>query len=178
MKGNSAVIATPKPNAVANNASAMPPVIAEGAPSSAPPSIPKLPIIPVTVPNKQTIVLGGLITGKKGTSVSGIPILSSIPILGKLFSNTVKADTREELLIFLQPSIITSRSSLDAAQADVNRRYKAGHDTRNFADGPEALPAPNSSKASLDKNSLPKAIPVEPQPAPAKTKKSIQPTRY
>jgi hypothetical protein len=50
----------------ANNASAMPPVIAEGAPSSAPPSIPKLPIIPVTVPNKPN-------NGDSVISVSSTP---------------------------------------------------------------------------------------------------------
>ena len=138
----------------------------------------------VTIPNNETIVLGGLIKDSKSDSVDGIPILSSIPFLGKLFSNTVKANTREELLIFLQPSIITSRASLDSAQSDAARRYQGSRETRKFADGPEVLPPPGSAKSAIDGATPPKAIPVDPQPAatpaataPAKTKKSIQPSR-
>lgn len=138
----------------------------------------------VTIPNNETIVLGGLIKDSKSDSVDGIPILSSIPFLGKLFSNTIKANTREELLIFLQPSIITSRASLDSAQSDAARRYQGSRETRKFADGPEVLPPPGSAKPAADSATPPKAVPVDPQPAatpsattPAKTKKSIQPSR-
>ena len=122
----------------------------------------------VTIPNNETIVLGGLIKDSKSNSVAGIPILSSIPLLGKLFANTVKADTREELLIFLQPSIITSRSALHDAQTDVDRRFKASPDVRKFAEGPESLPLPNPSRPPAANSFPPKAIPVEQQPAPAK----------
>ena len=134
----------------------------------------------VTIPNNETIVLGGLITDKKTDSVDGIPILSSIPLIGKLFSNTVKSDTREELLIFLQPTIITSRNSLDAVQTDMDRRYKGSSDTHKFADGPGVLPPPNAKPVADKAGAAPKAIPVDPQPAAtsSKVKKSIQPSRY
>ncbi|MEI6674953.1 MAG: secretin N-terminal domain-containing protein [Verrucomicrobiota bacterium] len=129
----------------------------------------------VTVPNNETIVLGGLISDTKTDKVDGIPILSSIPFLGKLFSNTVKTNTREELLIFIQPSIITSRSSLDNVQGDMDRRYKATASTRKFADGPGGLPAPDVAPVSDKGAAIPKAKPVVPQPAPSPLKKSISP---
>ena len=132
----------------------------------------------VTIPNNETIVLGGLIKDSKNNSVTGIPILSSIPFIGKLFANTVKSDTREELLIFLQPSIITSRSSLDAVGNDMDRRYKGAPDLHKFSDGPGSLPPPNAKPVADKAGSPPKALPVAPAPAPAKVKKSIQPARY
>ena len=48
------MMATPSPNAVAMSASAMPPVIAVGAPSSPPWSMPKECIMPVTVPSRPS----------------------------------------------------------------------------------------------------------------------------
>ena len=128
----------------------------------------------VTIPNNETIILGGLIIGTKTDQVQGIPILSSIPYLGRLFSSTVKNDDREELLVFLQPTIIRSRNSLDAVQTDMDARYKSSGDAHKFADGPGALPPPDAVPVA-DKGGAPKAKPVEPQPAPSKMKKSIRP---
>jgi len=132
----------------------------------------------VTIPNNETIVLGGLIKDSKTSTVDGIPILSSIPFIGKLFANTVKADTREELLIFLQPSIITSRSSLDAVGNDMDRRYKGASDVRKFADGPGSLPPPNAKPVADKAGTPPKARPVAQDPADSSVKKTIQPARY
>ncbi len=95
----------------------------------------------VTVPNNETIVLGGLITKDLGESSSGIPILSDIPLLGKLFSKSSDTDNRSELIIFIQPSIVNNRVSLDDTQADMDRRYSVSDPARRFADGPGVLPA-------------------------------------
>lgn len=70
----------------------------------------------VTVPNGETVVLGGLITERDEKSVSGIPILSSIPGIGKIFSSTQIDKNREELVIFIKPQIVGSRTDLDELQ--------------------------------------------------------------
>jgi len=98
----------------------------------------------VTVPNNQTVVLGGLVVTRDRDSVSGIPILSSIPGLGKLFSTTSKDKEKSELLIFIQPSIVRSAENLDRVQADMDPRYKVTSELRRFADGPGAIPPPDS----------------------------------
>ncbi len=133
----------------------------------------------VTIPNNETIVLGGLITARNGEGEAGIPLLSSIPVLGKLFSTTTQEDERAELLVFLQSSIVNNRNSLDYVQRDADDRYKLSPDTRRFADGqgvlPPVDPAPVSDKAS-------KAQPA-PYPAPTQAqptggmKKSIRPSQ-
>jgi len=89
----------------------------------------------VTVPNNQTIVLGGLITSNDTETVTGIPLLSDIPGLGRLFSTKTKGVDREELMIFIQPSIVNSGNTLDYVQADMDSRYDVSGPARNFADG-------------------------------------------
>ncbi len=66
----------------------------------------------VTVPNGETIVLGGLITERDETSESGIPVLMHIPGLKRLFSSIEKDVVREELVIFIQPQIVNGRAQL------------------------------------------------------------------
>jgi general secretion pathway protein D len=98
----------------------------------------------VTVPNNSTVVLGGLITTSVEDKVSGIPLLSSIPGIGKLFSTTTKTNDRSELVIFIQPSIVGSQSSLDSVQRDTGDRYKLSGDVLNFSNPPPPIAPPDS----------------------------------
>lgn len=90
-----------------------------------------------TVPNGQTIVLGGLIVGRQSQEKSGIPILSDIPLLGKLFSTTANSDDRSELMVFIQPSVVRNQVSLNDVQSNMDSRYKVSEKLRKMADGPE-----------------------------------------
>jgi general secretion pathway protein D len=56
----------------------------------------------------ETIVLGGLISESKGYTVSKVPILGDIPLLGSLFKTTSRDDKRSELIIFLKPTIVAN----------------------------------------------------------------------
>lgn len=56
----------------------------------------------------KTIVLGGLISENKSFTVSKVPILGDIPLIGMLFKTTSKTDNKTELIIFLKPAIITN----------------------------------------------------------------------
>ncbi len=66
----------------------------------------------VTVPNRHTIVLGGLITDEESRAATGIPFLKDIPGLGYLFSSTTKNKIRRELIVMIQPFIINNRTDL------------------------------------------------------------------
>ncbi|MEP4079498.1 type II secretion system protein GspD [Haloferula sp.] len=94
----------------------------------------------VSIPNGATIALGGLITTRQRNTVSGIPFLSDIPGLGKLFSTTSTEDDRAELMIFIQPKIVKSSESLYDAQTDFDSRYNVADETNEFANGPGVLP--------------------------------------
>lgn len=114
----------------------------------------------VTVPDGSTIVLGGLINSSIRESVTGVPLLSDIPGLGKLFSRTTTEDDRQELMIFIQPRIVKNSASLYAAQADMDSRYDVSTQTRDFSNGPGVLPERGSSSASSGQD-YPVAVPAD-----------------
>jgi general secretion pathway protein D len=68
----------------------------------------------VVLINNQTLVLGGLITDTRNNTVTGIPLLSRIPIIGWIFGfKDIKRDKRE-LIILITPRVIGT--ALDAAR--------------------------------------------------------------
>jgi general secretion pathway protein D len=71
----------------------------------------------VLVRDGQTIVIGGLRDKQRDRSHSGIPILSSIPILGGLFGSSSDRKSETELYIFITPRIISSDSDADVVTA-------------------------------------------------------------
>lgn len=60
----------------------------------------------VLVDNGETIVLGGVYERENRFSVSRVPFLSDIPIIGDLFQSKTQNDINRELLIFVTPKII------------------------------------------------------------------------
>ncbi len=54
----------------------------------------------------ETIVIGGIFSRTTAESMRGVPWFSKLPLLGFLFSNTSRVDTRRELLVFITPRII------------------------------------------------------------------------
>jgi type II secretory pathway component GspD/PulD (secretin) len=79
----------------------------------------------VTVRNKEAIVLGGYITSNTSRSRSGVPVLSSIPILGNLFSSRSRNGGRTELMVLMRPTVLPTPT--DAANlADEERARLPG----------------------------------------------------
>lgn len=68
----------------------------------------------VVTPNGQTVVIGGLMQDTKTASVSKIPLLGDIPLLGAAFRRKVNQDSKTELLIFLTPHIVRNPRDLIA----------------------------------------------------------------
>jgi len=60
----------------------------------------------VIVDDKGTVVLGGLIDDQVNESVSKVPILGDIPILGNLFKSTNTTKRKRNLMVFIRPTII------------------------------------------------------------------------
>jgi type IV pilus assembly protein PilQ len=60
----------------------------------------------IVLNNHGTAVIGGVYTENKKDGGSAVPFFSKIPILGWLFKNKTVDNTREELLIFINASIV------------------------------------------------------------------------
>jgi general secretion pathway protein D len=69
------------------------------------------------VTDGQMVVLGGLIDRQKEVTSSGIPILSSIPILGGFFGSSSRTTTETELYVFLTPRVVRNDEDADAITA-------------------------------------------------------------
>jgi type II secretory pathway component GspD/PulD (secretin) len=76
------------------------------------------------VKDGQTIVLGGLTDKQRDVSSGGIPLLSSIPLLGGFFGRNSRNTVETELFIFLTPRVI--RTDDDAARLTDPLRARAG----------------------------------------------------
>ena len=60
----------------------------------------------IHVPNGMTMVIGGLLNSEDTKTVSKIPLLSSIPILGEFFKHTSRSRDKRELIILITPHIV------------------------------------------------------------------------
>jgi general secretion pathway protein D len=89
----------------------------------------------VTVPNKATVVIGGLITDNTTRDTSGVPFLSDIPLLGYLFKDTTKTKERDELIIMIQPSVIETDADQIAVNEEEKQRTILGREAVEAASG-------------------------------------------
>jgi type IV pilus assembly protein PilQ len=60
----------------------------------------------VNIRDGETMVIGGVFIDTQSNSVVGIPYLSRVPVLGWLFKQKTESVAKQELLIFLTPSIV------------------------------------------------------------------------
>ena len=77
------------------------------------------------VDNNQIIVLGGLVDEDKQDTVSKVPLLGSVPILGRLFQSSSSTTVKKNLMVFLRPTIITDAESAMSASSDKYNYIKA-----------------------------------------------------
>jgi general secretion pathway protein D len=79
----------------------------------------------VAVRSSETILLGGLIRESKTNTLTGIPGLMSLPLIGPLFSRTVDGVSRTELIVTITPTVITDQDDADRATAELRRRFES-----------------------------------------------------
>lgn len=79
----------------------------------------------VAVRSGEPIVLGGLIRENDTTGRSGVPLLSSIPVVGALFGNTTNNNNRTELLVLMTPRALEDDDALRSASAEMRQRMRS-----------------------------------------------------
>ena len=72
----------------------------------------------VLVDNNQMIVLGGLNEDDVQESISRVPILGSIPILGRLFSSSAESRVQRNLMVFLRPRILIDSTDVSTLSGE------------------------------------------------------------
>ena len=61
----------------------------------------------VVVRSGETVVMGGLVRSQKGKTERGVPFLSKIPFIGRLFRHDIDTDETSNLLIFVTATLIS-----------------------------------------------------------------------
>lgn len=91
----------------------------------------------------QTVVLGGLVSDDVEFNRQGIPGLSSIPYLGRLFRSDNRSNTKRNLLVFIHPTIVGDANDVRRlSQQRYNQLYSlqlAMDKNGNFAKLPEQV---------------------------------------
>lgn len=67
----------------------------------------------IAVRDGETIILGGLVKKTTAGQKSGIPILSGIPLLGRLFSYKSDTDRRAEVVVFITPYVLETPEEIE-----------------------------------------------------------------
>lgn len=68
----------------------------------------------VLVNDGETVVLGGIFQNETGNTVTKVPLLGDIPLVGSLFRNKYKLDKKQELLIFVTPRLVNDTNARQA----------------------------------------------------------------
>jgi len=74
----------------------------------------------VLVEDGEILVLGGLIDDQLRDTVSKVPLLGDIPLLGWLFRSHNTSKEKQNLMVFMRPSILRDAG---AAAFHTNRKY-------------------------------------------------------
>lgn len=98
----------------------------------------------VLAKNGQVIVLGGLIRDQVSTTDRRVPLLGSIPGLGRLFRTTNDDVTKTNLLIFIRSTVIRDDQTLTGTTAEKYRYLRE-----------QQLQRRNGKNLLIDNNALP-----------------------
>ncbi len=113
----------------------------------------------VIVPDRGTILLGGLITQQDDKTVSGVPFLSTIPLMGTLFKSTTDVTRREELVVMIQPSVVMD--NLEMREVSKTERDLTGFSSKELSPLSMKVGSKSSGQTGLPLSS-PEELPEPP----------------
>lgn len=87
------------------------------------------------IDNNQILVLGGLIRDEVVKSESKVPLLGSLPLLGRLFKSTSNKTIKKNLMVFIHPVILRdAKSSYEATRERYEYMQESQNEFRNRFD--------------------------------------------
>jgi general secretion pathway protein D len=145
-------------------------------------------ITTVVVRDRDTIAMGGLMRDQTTESISKVPLLGDIPLLGWLFKNRSKKTSKVNLLFFLTPQIMDSYQKTIGSRIKTNLNQRAKHmgftdleddpfgasasqlyqkasrqEKGSLVDTTQFKASQTIEKQNIEQEDLPSSVPVEPQ---------------
>lgn len=98
----------------------------------------------VRVSNGNIVAIGGLMKETSARDTSGVPYLSTMPIIGNLFGSKSRSTVKSELVILLKPTVIEGDASWRQDILDTKERIDAygRSDSPQFKSAPAAPAQP------------------------------------
>jgi len=94
----------------------------------------------VHVPDKNFLVLSGMIRNTKARHKAGLPCLGGLPWIGAAFSKTRKHDEKRNVVIFVRPHIIRSFEDYQKVTRGQQEVFESQANKKDFADAIDILP--------------------------------------
>lgn len=97
----------------------------------------------VVVPDRKTVVIGGLMEDNATSETRKVPFLGDIPLLGLAFRRKIDTNSKTELLIFLTPYVVRGGNELvemtisEKEKAKLANEKLSGEDGYKYYDDPE-----------------------------------------
>ena len=135
-------------NAVTTNSIAVPAIAKREATAS------------VNIPTGMTMAIGGLMNTEDTRTVTRIPLLSNIPILGELFKHNSTSRDKREIIILITPRVVNETTSALMSDKAYNV-YKEGRKDdadRKPVDLNQPLPQKTEQKKNEDNSSQAKSV--------------------
>ena len=85
----------------------------------------------VLIPNAHTLVMGGLVQDNPNATYTKVPILGDIPVLGFAFSHQNTSLEKDNLLIFITPTIVQDEDYKQANSDFLNSQPRTMKDPMN-----------------------------------------------
>jgi general secretion pathway protein D len=118
----------------------------------------------IAVQSGETVLLGGMISDNEGKTSDGVPLLSSIPLIGSLFSSKTNSRHRTELILLITPHVITNPDDARQMTQEYEQKFESLKPLHAKQDAPSAETAP----------AQPTPAPPAAQPEAAKPQESIK----
>lgn len=101
----------------------------------------------LSVPDGQTMAIGGLMNSDDSKIITKIPILGDIPVIGEFFKHTSTSKDKRELMILITPTIVTTNDPVKGT----NKMLQAVEESkRQWQEMQEIYPNDPPAKTSPD----------------------------
>ncbi|MBQ1866899.1 MAG: hypothetical protein II148_01260, partial [Selenomonas sp.] len=119
----------------------------------------------VNIPTGMTMAIGGLLNSEDSQTISKVPLLGNIPVVGELFKYHNKSRQKSEIMILITPRVVNeqTRTSMSEKMKDAYIESRREKQKMPSVDLNEELPAKQEEK---------KEKPVKPKKQPKVAKET------
>ncbi|MCL6271139.1 type II secretion system secretin GspD [Sansalvadorimonas sp. 2012CJ34-2] len=109
----------------------------------------------IVVDNHETIVLGGILRDITTKGTEKVPLLGDIPLLGRFFTNKKDIVEKQNLMLFIKPSIIREGPDSEIATMDKYSTLRLIHSGRGITPLSGSMPETADKLFDIESHAIP-----------------------